>query len=298
MASIQNVFFRTYMRLVAKKDKQVNYTTEEVRESIIKLTNMSPIPRGVEYESVKLNGIEAEWVIPNNIENNGVVLFSHGGAYVAGSVDTHKALVGRLALASKTKFISVEYGLAPEKPFPHGLEDIIKIYNLLINKGFDHKKIIFAGDSAGGGLSICALIKLKDDGAPQPAGAAVMSPWLDLTCSQDSAVRLADEDVFVSVAAAKNCAKQYAENDLTNPYASPLYADPTGLPPIYIQVSNSETLLDENIKFFENSKNAGVDIKIERLDKMIHVWQGFAPFLPEANEAIEKIGVYIEKKTK
>lgn len=298
MASVQNVLFRTYFRLTTNKKKAPSYTINKVRTNLNKLIKIAIIPKAVRFEKIDCNGVEVEATIPDNVQNVGAVVYLHGGAYVAGSTKTHRALVARLAIASKTKFYSVEYSLAPEKPFPHGLNDSIKTYNWLIEKGFDHKKIVFCGDSAGGGLAICSLVKIRDEGLPQPAAGAVMSPWLDLLCAQDSAVRLAKEDVMISVEAGKNHANLYAKNELKNPHVSPLHGNPKGLPPIYIQVSTSETLLDDSVEFGKKAKSAGVDIIVEPWDKMIHVWQAFSPYLPEGTKAIKKLGAYIIEKTK
>ncbi len=277
----------------------VNNSIEKTRQSLAKLTGMAAMPKGVKFEKVECDGVPAEWAIPDNLKNPGAVLFLHGGAYVAGSIATHRALVGRIAKASKTKILSIEYGLAPERPFPHGLDDAIKAYNWLMKKGFDHKKIVISGDSAGGGLAICTLVRLRDENAPQPAAGVVMSPWLDLLNSGDSGKRLAKEDPMLSVVSGHNYAKLYGtENDLKHPHISPLYTDPKGLPPILIQVSNHEILLDDTTRFETKAKAAGVNIEVEYWDKMVHVWQAYGPYLPEAMKAIEKMGDYIEKKTK
>ncbi len=299
MASIQNFFIRSFLKLTINKERMVTDSIERTREGLVKLTKMAAMPKGVKFEKTECDGVPAEWAIPDNLHNQGVVLFLHGGAYVAGSIATHRALVGRIAKASKTKCLSIEYGLAPERPFPQGIDDAIKAYNWLMKKGFDHKKIVISGDSAGGGLAIATLVKLRDEKAPQPAAGVVMSPWLDLLNSGDSGKRLAKEDPMLSVVSGHIYAKLYGtENDLKHPHISPLYTDPKGLPPIYIQVSSSEILLDDTLRFEAKAKAAGVDIQVESWKKMVHVWQAYGPYLPEAMKAIEKMGAYIEKKTK
>jgi|ERR1019366_1714095 acetyl esterase/lipase len=299
MASIQNFIIRTFLKSTVNKKRMAMFSVDRTRLSLTKLTNMSSMPRAVKFEKVECDGVTAEWAIPDNLKNQGAVLFLHGGAYIAGSIDTHRALVGRIAKASKTKCLSVEYGLAPERPFPHGLNDAIKVYNWLIKKGFNHKKIVICGDSAGGGLTIATLVKLRDEKLPLPAAGVAMSPWLDLLNSGESGVRLAKKDPMLQKGTGKTYAKLYGtEHDLKHPHISPLYTDPTGLPPILIQVSTSEILLDDTTRFETKAKAAGVDIEVEYWDKMVHVWQAFAPYLPEARKAIKKIGEYIEKKTK
>jgi monoterpene epsilon-lactone hydrolase len=298
MASIQNFFIINFLRITGRKNTETD-SIETIRHKLDKLTSMAAIPRRVKFEKTECEGMPIEWATPKNFKNKGVVLYLHGGAYVSGSIATHRALVGRIAIASKTKCLAIEYSLAPERPFPHGLNDAIKAYHWLIKQGYDHKKIIVCGDSAGGGLAIATLVKLRDDNAPQPAGAVAISPWLDLLCSGESGVKNAKSDPMITNEFAIVNAKLYgAQNDLKHPYISPLYSDPKGLPPIYIQVSSSEILLDDTLRFEKKAKAAGVDIQVDSWSKMVHVWQAFGPFLPEAMKAIEKMGNYIEKKTK
>lgn len=269
-----------------------------IRKSLEKLTSMSKLPKGVKYEKVECDGVIAEWATPDNIENPGVVLYFHGGGYVAGSIKTHRGLVGGIASKSKTKCLSVEYRLAPENPFPAGLDDTIKTYHWLLKQGYDNKKIVIAGDSAGGGLALATLMKLKDEKSPQPAAGALLSPWLDLECTGDSAIRLADKDLMVTAPALKTFGLHYAKENLRHPYASLLYADPTGLPPIFIQVSDSEVLYDDTTRFEKTAKAASVTVEIEVWKNMVHVWQAYGPILPEAMKAIKKLGEYINSKTK
>jgi acetyl esterase/lipase len=216
-----------------------------------------------------------------------------------GSIETHRALVARFAKASKTSFLSVDYRLAPENPFPAGLDDAINVYNWLLKQGHDHKKLVIAGDSAGGGLAIAALLRLRDENAPTPAAGVCISPWLDLECTGDSGWKLKKEDPLLNFELGRIYAHHYAPNqNLQHPYISPYYSDPTGLPPIFIQVSGSELTLDDSTRFEKKAKAVGVDIEVEVWDKMLHVWHAFDPMLPEARKAIKKLGQYIEQKTK
>jgi epsilon-lactone hydrolase len=299
MSSIQNYLVRGLLKASGKNKTVENHSIESVRKSLNRITLIAKLPRGVAFEKTNCDGINCEWAVPVNIKNKGVVLYFHGGAYVSGSLETHRALVGRIARASKTKCLSVEYRLAPENPFPAGLEDAFKTYHWLLKEGYDHKKIVLAGDSAGGGLTIALLLKLRDENAPQPAAGVCMSPWLDLECTGDSGWKLKKHDPMLKFEFGKIYANYYVPNhDFRNPYASPYYSDPTGLPPIYIQVSGSELILDDSTRFEKKAKAAGVDIKVDVWHKMVHVWQVFGPILPEAMKAIKKLGEYIEQKTK
>ena len=264
MTSIQNFFIKLFLKTVIDKKKQVGLPVKVTRKSLEKLAGMAKLPKNVKYEKVDIDGLSAEWSIPDNLKNSGVILYTHGGGYVAGSVRTHKGTTGRLAIASKTKCLSIEYALAPENPFPDGLNDVVKAYNWLIKQGFDSKKIILAGDSAGGGIAVAALLKLRDDKAPQPAGAVLMSPWLDLECTGKSHETQAKNDPMVVPQALREFGIMYATKEqLRNPLTSPLYADLKGLPPIFIQVSDSEVLYDDTTRFEKKLKEAGVEVKVE-----------------------------------
>lgn len=299
MASIQNFFIRAFLKVVVRRTQMVKTPIEEVRANLEKLMAMVKLPGNVSFEKTDCGGIPGEWALPNNMNNNGAILYLHGGAYISGSIDTHRPLVARIARTAATRALTIEYRYAPEHPFPAGLDDAIKAYHWLLGQGFDHRKIIIAGDSAGGGLTLATLIRLRDEKAPMPAAVVCMSPWLDLTCSQDSGKRLASKDLMLTVASGKRFAGYYAGgHDLKDPYISPFFADLKNLSPMLIQVSDSEILIDENVAFEKKAKAAGVDIQLEVWGDMNHVWQGYAPILPEAKDAIKVIGRYIQKKLK
>jgi acetyl esterase/lipase len=206
--------------------------------------------------------------------------------------------MARIALASKTKLLAIEYGLAPERPFPHGLEDSLKAYHWLIKQGYDPKKIVIAGDSSGGGLAIATLLKLKENKEQQPAACICISPWLDLEVTGETVVTHAKKDLLVNAFGLQIAAFTYAVGEqLTHPHISPIHSDPTGLPPMYIQVSDSEVLLDDTLRFEKKAKASGVDIEVHIWKNMLHVWHAFG-FLPEAKKATKDIGSYIEKKMK
>jgi len=299
MASIQNFLIRSFLKVVTNKKDIAKHSVETTRKRLHKFMMMNKPPESVSFEKVNCDGVLAEWNIPKNVTNSGVILYIHGGAYVSCSISTHRPLVARIARASKTKALSIEYRYAPEHPFPAGLDDAVKTYHWLLKQGYDPTKIVITGDSAGGGLAIATLLRLRDEQTPLPAAGVCMSPWIDLECSQDSGVRLADKDPMLNAEAGKIFAKLYAGHEsLRHPYISPYYADLKGLPPLFIQVSDSEIVLDENVNFEKKAKAAGVEIQFEIWKNMVHVWQGFAPILPEAIEAIKKIGIFIERKTK
>ena len=255
MASIQNFFIKLFLKVVVDKKRQVGMPVVVTRKSLEKLSGMAKLPKGVTYKKIEFDGIAAEWSIPDNLKNPGVILYLHGGGYVAGSIRTHRGTTGRLAIASKTKCLSVEYSLAPEKPFPAGLDDAIKAYHWLLKQGFDNKKIVISGDSAGGGLAVATMVRLRDENAPQPIAGVLMSPWLDLECTGESSVTLADADPMVVPEALREMGLMYASKDkIRSPLVSPLYADLKGLPPMFIQASSSEVLYDDTTRFEKKLK--------------------------------------------
>jgi epsilon-lactone hydrolase len=295
MQSIQNFFIRSFLKVVVKKEKIAPAPIGAVRKSLAKLTSMALRAKGVTIEAVSCDGITAEWSHPNNLKTKGVILYLHGGGYVSGSIKTHRALVGNIATAAQTKCLSVEYALAPEVPFPQGLNDAVTVYSWLLKQGYDHSKIIIAGDSAGGGLAAGTLLKIRDEKMPKPAAGVLLSPWLDLECTGDSIKRLANKDVMIPEDALLKYGKLYANEHIKNPYASPILGNLQGLPPIYIQVSDAEILLDDTLRFKETALAAKVDIKVDVYKNTAHVWQAYGIMLPEANKAIKQIGAYIQK---
>lgn len=299
MPSIQNYLLRAVFKASGRNKTIENHSVDKARNNINRLTFIAKIPKGVKFEKINCDGVSCEWAIPANLKHKGVVLYLHGGAYISGSIETHRSLVGRIARASKTKCLSVDYRLAPEHPYPAGLNDAMNVYQWLLKQGVDHKKIVIAGDSAGGGLALAATIKLKDENKPIPAATVCLSPWLDLECTGDSAWKLVEHDPMLKNGFGEIYANHYAPNqDLKHPYISPYYCNPAGLPPIFIQVSDSELVLDDSTRFVIKAKEAGVDIEMEIWERTMHVWHVFAPILPEATKAIKKLGHYIEQKIK
>jgi acetyl esterase/lipase len=192
----------------------------------------------------------------------------------------------------------VEYRLAPEHPFPAAVEDATAAYRWLLASGVRPAGIAIAGDSAGGGLTLATLVALRDAGDPLPAAAVCLSPWVDLEGIGDSMATKAAADPFVRKEMIQFMAQQYlGERSLRTPLAAPLYADLHGLPPLLIQVGTAETLLDDSTRIAERARAAGVSVTLDTWDNMIHVWQLFAPMLPEGQQAIERIGAFIREHT-
>ncbi len=221
-------------------------------------------------------------------------MYLHGGAYQLGSPATLRHLVAMLAAAAQAQALSVDYRLAPEHPFPAAVDDAVAAYRWLLAAGRDPASVAIAGDSAGGGLTLATLVALRDAGDPLPAAAVAISPWTDLALTGESLRTRAGADVMVKPAGMPESAALYLTGtDPRHPYASPLYADLRALPPLLIQVGDAEVILDDSTRFAARARTAGVDVTLEIWDEMPHVFQAFAGLLPEADQAVARIGSWL-----
>jgi acetyl esterase/lipase len=254
-------------------------------------------PQGTTVEPVDAGGVGAEWVVAAGADSDRVLLYLHGGAYQIGSPATHRSMVARLSGAAEARVLSVDYRLAPEHPFPAAVHDAVAAYRWLLAGGTDPAVIAIGGDSAGGGLALATLVALRDAGEPLPAAAVVLSPWTDLALTGESLQTRAAVDVLIKPAGMAETAEAYlAGQDPRHPYASPLYADLHGLPPVLVHVGDAEVILDDSTRFAARARDHGVDVTLEVWDEMPHVWHAFAGLLPEADQAIERIGSWLTER--
>ena len=256
------------------------------------------VPVDVICEKIKAGGVDAEWIAAPGANADRVILYLHGGGYVIGSINTHRAMVSRIARASNARALAIDYRLAPEHPFPAAVEDATAAYRWLLAQGYKPGKIIIAGDSAGGGLTIVLLLAIRDAGLPMPAGAVPISPWTDLEGTGESVRTRAARDVMVTIENLTGSAKQYyGTHDPKDPLVSPVHGNFRGLPPMLIQVGDAEILLDDSTRVAKSAKAAGVEVELEVWDDMPHVWHVFAKLLPEGQQAIDKIGKFVIART-
>ncbi|KAF0108535.1 MAG: putative hydrolase [Anaerolineaceae bacterium] len=253
------------------------------------------VPRGVSVRTVSAGGVPSDWVEPDAAAPGRAVLYLHGGAYIIGSPTTHRGLTGRIACAGQTRILSVDYRLAPEHPFPAALDDALAAWRWLLGQGYAPEHIAIGGDSAGGGLTLAAALSLRDRQESLPAALFLISPWTDLTFSGDSIRTRASRDPLLHSNGDGWLINAYAGSQpLTHPYISPLFADPRGLPPTLIQVGSEEILYDDSSRLEAKMNAAGVANRFEVWDGMWHVFQGFAPYVPEAQQAINRIGAFLD----
>ncbi|MCC6381353.1 MAG: alpha/beta hydrolase [Dehalococcoidia bacterium] len=258
----------------------------------------SPIAADVTCTRLDCDGVPAEWIAAPGTELERAVLYLHGGGYVLGSVTTHRDLCARLSRAAGCRVLALDYRLAPEHPFPAAVEDAVAAHRWLLHQGFSPGRLAIAGDSAGGGLAVAALVALRERGVALPAAGVCLSPWADLAMTGDSLQARAALDPVVQTAGVAAMAVAYlAGADPRSPLASPLYADLQGLPPLLIQVGMFETLFDDAARLDARARCDGVEVRFRPWDEMVHVWHLFAAMLPEAQEAIEEAGAFIKEKT-
>jgi epsilon-lactone hydrolase len=256
------------------------------------------VARDVKCEAVSAGGVPAEWIVPPNAANDRVILYLHGGGYVMGSINTHRAMVARIARASQARALAIDYRMGPEHPFPAAVEDVTAAYRWLLTQGYKPGKIVISGDSAGGGLTLATLIALRDAGTALPAAAVPISPWADLEGTGASVKTRAAIDPMVDQPGLLRMAKMYAgDHDPKNPLISPIHADYRGVPPMLIHVGDAEILLDDSTRVADRAKAAGVKVELEAWPEMFHVWHVFAKILPEGQQAIDRIGSYILAQT-
>ena len=273
-------------------------TPQELRVVFEKLGDSTPLAPDIKKEKVSAGGIDAEWISAPNSSADRAVLYVHGGGYVIGSVNTHRDLLARIARASGARVLGINYRLAPEHPFPAAVEDSVAAYRWMLAEGLKPSRIAVAGDSAGGGLTVATLIAIRDAKLPTPGAGVCISPWVDMEGIGETMKTRAAVDPVVQREGLLGMAAAYlGGQNPRSPLAAPLYADLKGLPPLLIQVGDAETLLDDSIRLNDRAKAAGVSTKLEVWPEMIHVWQLFASFLPEGQQAIDGIGSFLKEHT-
>ena len=256
-------------------------------------------PASVTYDRTDADGVPAIWCIPEDCAADRILVFTHGGGYVVGSMHSHRKLAGHIAKAAGARALVLDYRRAPENPHPAPCEDAVTAYRWLIDKeGIQPEHIATTGDSAGGGLCTSMVLKLRDDGDPLPAAIMPMSPWYDMEMQGDSLDSNEPTDALVNRAILEDMAGMFlADADAqTDPLANPLYADLEGLPPMLIHVGGAETLLDDSRQFATQAEDAGVDVTVEVEPEMQHVYPFLAGRAPEGDRAVERMGEWVRPK--
>lgn len=297
MPSLRSRIFRLFFRLRRVPLRSVDTPLAATRHGLDRLGALTPLPPGVNFGRALLDCVPGEWITPLDARPGAVLMYLHGGGYSVGSCVSHRALVAHLALAGRVRAFSVEYRLAPEHLFPAALDDACQAYRGLLANGLAPEKIILAGDSAGGGLAAATLVALRDAGDPLPAGAVLLSPWTDLAGAGASLQTRARRDPWLKPQGIRPAAALYlGETAPDHPLASPLYADLHGLPPLLIHVGDDEILLDDSTRLAAKAQAAGVDVTLKIWPGMWHVFHAFLRYAPEARQAIDEIGAWVQQQ--
>ncbi len=250
------------------------------------------------FKTFYINHIPGAWIYPENIRKDNVMLYLHGGGFIAGSIKSHKNLAAGIAKASRVSALIIEYRLAPEHPFPAGLNDSLTAYEWLLNHGFPSDKICLGGDSAGGGLALSLLLKIKEKKLPMPCAAVLISPWTDLACKNPSHREHQNKDPMLNQHMLFHASRLYTGGKNLDHYlVSPANGNFDGLCPLLVQAGSLEVLMDDAVHLSEKAKNAGVKVTLEIWPDMFHVWHFFSRFLVQGREAVAEIGKFIQSHT-
>ena len=253
-----------------------------------------PLPPGVTCRPDTVGGVPGEWVEATG-PRRGILLYLHGGGYFACSPITHRPITTAYALHGFAVF-APDYRLAPEHPFPAAIEDAVAAWHGLVARGHAPDTVAVSGDSAGGGLALALLLRLRDDNAALPAAAALLSPWTDLAVTGAAVQSNARREVMFTRDGLLNGGALYLNGvDRMAPLASPVYADFTGFPPLAIHVGDREMLRDESVRVAERARAAGVAVDLRIWPVVPHVWQ-LAQFVPEARESVRVLAVFLRER--
>jgi acetyl esterase/lipase len=248
----------------------------------------------VAIEKTAANGVPAEWTTTPNAARDAALLYFYGGGYVIGSLDTHRHLTAEAGRAAGIATLALDYRLSPEAPFPAPVDDALAGYRFLLARGIKPGRVALAGDSAGGGLVVAAMLAIRDAGLPQPACGWCISPWVDMEGIGETMASKATADPIVEKTRLVMLAQLYLNGaDPRSPLAAPIYADLSGLAPLCIQVGAAETLLDDALRLAKVAGAADVRVDLEIWPEMIHVWHLFYPALAAGRRAIDAGGAFI-----
>jgi acetyl esterase/lipase len=295
MPSLQSYIFRAIIRATVQKTLAIT-DIAELRKAMSFGPHKPYLPHRASLHPAHAEGFAAQWISPSPAITQPVILYLHGGAWVLGWNNSGLGMAAHLSQAAKSRALALDYRLAPEHPFPAALDDCLAAYRWLLQTGTPPPQIVIAGDSAGGNLTLATLLALRENGDPLPAAAICLSPVTDLALTGETLTTQADP--VITLAFLTTMARHYiGASDPRHPLISPLYARLDGLPPLLIQVGADEILLSDAVRLAEKARAAGVRVELSIWPRMWHVWQAFVPFLPEARQAINAIGAFIQAAT-
>jgi len=253
------------------------------------------VPPGCTAREETIGGIRGESMIADGVPPIGTMLYLHGGAFVACSPLTHRPFASWFAKQGFRVF-TPDYRLAPEHRFPAALEDCVVAYRALLASGVDPKKLVVAGDSAGGNLTLALCLSLRAAGLPQPCAIALFSAVTDLTWTGESIERNSKRCAMFAKSILPAAVELYlGAHDPRDPLVSPFYADLKGLPPMIFQASEDEILRDDSIRVAEHAKQAGIEVQIDTWPVVPHIWQILHAIVPEGRESLKLVTTFLRR---
>lgn len=305
---------KSFIELIRQSDALFTLPIEQFRPAWDAFgSSMPDVPKRIEIEEEEINGVPGEWVISPNADDDKVLLHFHGGGFSIGSPSFYRQMNYRLSKAAKVTVFSVDYRLAPEHPYPAGVEDCIAVYEGLLKDGYEPEDIAFSGDSAGGGIVFQALLLIRERGLPMPVAAVAISPWVNLTNTGFTVYKNATDvnpngtDPMTSLFNLHRMSIWYLKGtdplnpngmNANDPLVSPVFADLTDFPPVYLTASNIETLYGDSLLLLDKLSEADVNTTFEIGVGLPHVWPAFAYAYPEGQETINRIGQFLKGKFK
>ncbi|MGH7054188.1 MAG: alpha/beta hydrolase [Stellaceae bacterium] len=287
-----------YRGWVAALQANPEMPLDELRAMFDEWGNITGEPGGVDYTETDAGGVPALWAAPKGCAADRVLLCSHGGGYVVASMYTHRKTYAHVAKAVGCRALIVDYRRAPENVHPGPVNDMARSYKWLLDQGIRPNHVALIGDSAGGGLAVTTILCAREQGLPAPAATMPLSPWLDMDASGETFTTNAGKDLLVSRDIIQAMAGTFlGENgNRQDPLANPLRADLRGLPPMYIQTGADETLLDDSRRLADLARRSGVDVTLEIVPEMQHVFQFLAGTAPEGDAAVRRLALWVRPK--
>jgi epsilon-lactone hydrolase len=255
-------------------------------------------PRGVDYLETDIGGLPAMWAVPKGASTDRVLLCIHGGGFLGGSIYTHRKMFGHLAKATGARALVVSYHLLPDGVFPLPAGDVTTAYRWLLDQGISPAGIAFVGDSVGAWLAVTVQLSAREQGLPLPAAALLISPCVDMETTGESYEANRESDPFFKLEVVRGIIRAFLgeSTDARDPRANPLYADLSGLGPVYIQAGADETLADDARLLSEHARKAGVDVRLDIFPGMLHTFQMAAGRAPEADDAIRELADWVRPR--
>lgn len=298
MPSKQSAAVERHWKAVRRNSELPRHEQPETEVLDDAWSTLTAEPRGVDYLETDEAGVPAMWAVPKDAAEDRVLLCIHGGGFVGGSKYSHRKMFGHLAKATGARALLFDYRLVPGHAHPAQVDDATAVYRWLLDQGVSADHIAFTGDSSGGGLVITTQLRARDQGLPLPAASMPFSPWVDMEATGASFATNRERDGFFSREVVLQLAGIFLgeAGDPRDPLANPLYADLSGLGPVYVQTGGDEVLLDDAKLLAEHARRAGVEVRLDVFDGMQHTFQMAAGRAPEADDAIGRMADWVRPK--